>query len=408
MDRLFWKALRILLRILFLGAKLPPISYNLRSLWVRRSATLLTMVGIGSTVAVLAGVLALQQGFASLYTSGGRDDVVMFLRPGATSEGESGFRRETAEILKKNVPEIAVDDQGRPLASGELYLAVRRQKLDGGETNVPIRGVEPMSFAIAGDAMQVLEGRRFQPGTDEVIVGQALVDRIKDCQVGRTILINTTPFKVVGVFDYSGPFRSEVWGDAARMSEALQRPGFSRVVARLKPGTKLEVLTERMKNDKQTPSKVLDEQTYLSSQTMALSVTLYALGVFLALVMGTAAVFAGTNTMLAAISARSHEIGVLLAIGFRPFSIFMSFMFEAVVLGLLGGLAGCLMVIPLNGLRTGTTNFQTFTEVAFAFSVTPRVLGIAVVFACVLGLLGGLIPAWQAASRDPVDALRRG
>lgn len=408
MERLFFKVLGVFLKILFLGAKLPPISYNLRSLWVRRSATLLTMVGIGATVAVLAGVLALQQGFASLYTKGGRSDVVMFLRPGATSEGESGFRRESAEILKKSIPEIARDANNQPLASGELYLAVRRAKLEGGEANVPVRGVEPMSFVIAGEAMTITEGRRFTAGTDEVIVGQALVGRIKDCQVGRTILINTTPFRVVGVFDYSGPFRSEVWGDAARMSEALQRPGYSRVLARLQPGADLAALTKRLENDKRTPSKVLDEQTYLTGQTMALSFTLYALGVFLALVMGTAAVFAGTNTMLAAISARSHEIGVLLAIGFRPFSIFLCFMFEAIVLGLLGGITGCLMVIPLNGLQTGTTNFQTFTEVAFAFSVTPQILAIAVGFACLLGLLGGLIPAWQAASRDPVDALRRG
>lgn len=401
------RLLGYLLRHLALGITLPPLSYNLRSLWVRRSATLLTVVGIGATVAVLAGVLALQSGFASLYAQGGRENVVMFLRPGATSEGESGLRRQTAEILKKGIAEIARDPDGQPLASGEMYMAVRLAKVDGGETNVPIRGVEPMSFTIAGDGIKITEGRRFAAGNDEVIVGRALVSRIQGCQVGQTILINTTPFLVVGVFENAGPFRSEVWGDAARMSEALQRPGFSRVLARLKPGTNLESLTRRLRDDKRTPIKVLDEQTYLTSQTKALSVTLFVLGAFLAVVMGTAAVFAGTNTMLAAISARSHEIGVLLAIGFRPFSIFLSFVFESLLLGLLGGIVGCLMVIPLNGIRTGTTNFQTFTEVAFAFSVTPQVLGISVAFACLLGLLGGLIPAWRAAIRDPVDALRR-
>lgn len=399
---------------------LPPLSYNMRSLWVRKSATLLTVVGIGATVAVLAGVLSLQQGFANLYAQGGRSDVVMFLRPGATSEGESGIGREAAEILKKGVEEIATaqelfDDpaagilfaENQPLASGELYLAVRRQKLDGGETNVPIRGVEQASFAIAGESLKITEGENFKGGTDEVIVGQALVARIKNCQVGRTITLNTTPFTVVGVFDCAGPFRSEIWGDAARMSEALERPGFSRILAKLKPGVDVAKLAERLKNDPRVPCKVLDEKSYLEGQTKALSGTLITLGVFLGLVMGTAAVFAGTNTMLAAISARSHEIGVLLAIGFRPFSVFLSFVFEAVLLGLLGGLLGCLMVLPINGVRTGTTNFQTFTEVAFAFQVTPQVLGIAVGFACLLGLLGGLLPAWRAASRDPVDALRR-
>lgn len=386
---------------------LPPLGYNLRSLWVRKASTLLTVVGIGATVAVLAGILALQQGFASLYEQGGRDDVLLFLRPGATSEGESGLRLETVDILKKSVAEIARDEQGRPLASGEIYLAVRRQKVDGGETNVPIRGVEPESFAIAGEALQIVEGRSFAPGTDEVIVGRALTNRIRNCSLGSTIVFNTTPFKVVGVFDYDGPFRSEVWGPHARMSEALERPGFSRLIARVKPGVDVKALTERMKNDKRTPTKVLDEQTYLRSQTQALSVTLWVLGAFLAAIMGTAAVFTGTNTMLAAIAARSHEIGVLLAIGFRPFPVFLSFMFEALALGLLGGIVGCLLVLPLHGIDTGTTNFQTFTEVAFAFRVTPPVLLVSVGFASALGLLGGVFPAWSAAMKDPVDALRR-
>jgi putative ABC transport system permease protein len=385
----------------------PPLGYNLRSLWVRKSSTLLTVVGIGATVAVLAGILALQQGFASLYEQGGRKDVVMFLRPGATSEGESGLRPQTVDILKKSVSEIARDASGRPLASGELYLAVRRKKLDGGQTNVPIRGVESESFAIAGERLKLTEGRRFKPGTDEVIVGRALTARISDCRLGDTIVFNTTPFTVVGVFDYDGPFRSEVWGDAKRMGEALERRGYSRVIAKLKPGTNLEEFSALMKDDKRTPTKVLDEHEYLASQTQNLSLTLWVLGAFLAAVMGLAAVFTGTNTMLAAISARSHEIGVLLAIGFRPFPVFLSFMFEALVLGLMGGLVGCLLVLPLHGVDTGTTNFQTFTEVAFAFRVTPAVLAVAVAFACGLGLLGGLFPAWSAATRDPVDALRR-
>ncbi|MGE0712155.1 MAG: ABC transporter permease [Planctomycetota bacterium] len=385
----------------------PPIGYNLRSLWVRRSATALTVVGIGATVAVLAGILALQQGFASLYEQGGRPDVVLFLRPGATSEGESGLRRETVAELKKGLAEVARDAEGRPLASGELYLAVRRRKLDGGETNVPIRGVEQESFAIAGDKLKIVEGRSFQPGTDEVIVGRALTGRIQDCQLGSTIVFNTTPFKVVGVFDYDGPFRSEVWGDAVRMGEALERASFSRVIAKLNPGVDVKQLAARMETDKRTPTKVLDERSYLRNQTKALSFTLWLLGAFLAVIMGTAAVFTGTNTMLAAIAARSHEIGILLAIGFRPLPVFLSFMFEALALGLLGGAVGCLLVLPLHGLDTGTTNFQTFTEVAFAFRVTPQVLEISVLFACGLGLLGGIFPAWSAAMKDPVEALRR-
>jgi len=389
------------------GGALPPLSYNARSLLVRWSSTLLTVGGIAATVAVLAGVLALQQGFATLFAESGREDVAVFLRPGATSEGESAFRRDLAEILIKETPEIALDDQGAPLAAREVYLAVRREKVGGGETNVPVRGVEHRSIELRGDDFEVVEGRVYQPGTDEVIVGRSLTSRIARCQVGETIWLNTTPMKVVGVFDCEGPFASEIWGDVYRIGEALERPVFNRVVAKLEPGARVGALRDRLEDDKRTPAKVLSEQEYLSSQTQALSVTLIALGTFLAIVMGTAAVFTGTNTMLSAISARQHEIGILISIGFRPLPIFLSFMLEALLLGLAGGVAGCLLALPLNGVETGTTNFQTFTEVAFAFRVTPTVLGTAVAFAVALGLLGGAWPAFQAARMRPTEALRR-
>lgn len=385
---------------------MPPLAYNLRSLLVRRTSTLLTVVGIGATVAVLAGILSLQQGFAALYEEGGREDVVIFMRPGATSEGESYFSQESGAILMKETPEIATAD-GQPLAGGELYLAVRRRKVDGGETNVPIRGVETASFEIAGDKLVVTEGRRLAPGTDEVMVGRSLKGRIRGCQLDQVIEINTTPFRVVGIFDYDGPFSSEIWGDLRRMREALQRPGMSRVVARVRPGTDIEAMDSRQESDDRVPGNVMSEQAYLSGQTGMFSGTLALLAGLLSVVMGTAAVFTGTNTMLSALASRSHEIGILLSIGFRPASIFFSFLFEAVALGLMGGVAGCLLVLPLHGVDTGTTNFQTFTEVAFAFKVTPRVLVTAMTFAGLLGLLGGMIPAWNAARRDPVDALRR-
>jgi ABC-type antimicrobial peptide transport system permease subunit len=385
-----------------------PLSYNVRGLFVRRTSTILTVIGIGATVAVLAGVLALQQGFATLFAESGREDIAVFLRPGATSEGESAFQRSRADILVKSTDEIAQDESGRPLASAETYLAVRLRKLDGGETNVPIRGVEQMSFDLRGEDVRIAEGRRFLPGTDEVVVGRSLTSRIRGCAVGEVIVLNTTPFRVVGVFDHDGPFASEIWGDVERMMGALERPVYSRVIARLRPDADLAALTERLESDKQVPAKVLSEREYLTGQTAILSGILIGLGAFLALVMGTAAVFTGTNTMLAALSARTHEIGVLLSIGFRPLSIFTSFVRESLLLGLLGGIVGTLLVIPLNGVRTGTTNFQTFTEVAFAFRVTPTVLATAIAFAVLLGLLGGAWPAWRAARLEPTEAMRRG
>jgi putative ABC transport system permease protein len=384
-----------------------PLGYNLRSLLVRRSATLLTVLGIGATVAVLAGVLALQQGFETLFTEAGRDDVAVFLRPGSTNEGDSIFPTARALQLIKSVPEIARGADGGPMASMECYLAIRRARLGGGETNVPIRGVQQASFEVFRGSYEITEGRRFSPGADEVVVGRKLVNRFADCREGDVLRINTTPFRVVGILDADGPFSSEIWGDLDRMLAALGRPSPNRVVARLAPGTDVAALDARTRGDKQVPAKVQTERAYLSAQTTALSTTLLFLGGFLGAVMGIAAVFTATNTMLSAVAARTHEIGILLSMGFRPVPIFLSFLFEALLLGLMGGVVGALLALPLNGVETGTTNFQTFTEVAFAFRVTPKVIRTAVVFALALGLLGGAWPAWRAARMKPTEALRR-
>lgn len=387
---------------------LVPFTYNLRSLFVRRSATVLTILGIGATVAVLSSVLALQQGFERLFVDRGRDDVMVVLRKGATDEGASGIPRSQAQTLVKSSPEIAVGDDGVPLAAMESYLGVRRFKEDGGETNVPVRGVQPATFEVHGDALRVIAGRHFRPGSDEVIVGSRLAGRIRNCNVDDVIVFNTTPFRVVGVFEDDGPYSSEIWGDVERMGEALERPVYNRILCRLKPGVTIEQFAERLENDVQVPSTAMTERTYLQSLTGTISIALKGLGVILAVIMGIAAVFTATNTMLAAISSRTHEIGVLLSVGFRPVAIFVSFLFEAVVLGLLGGVVGCLLAIPLNGVETGTTNYQTFTEVAFAFRVTPAVLLTAVTFSLVLGVIGGAWPAWRASRMTPTLAIRRG
>jgi len=386
---------------------LVPVAYNLRSLLVRRASTLLTVAGIGATVAVVAGVISLQQGFDRMFADSGRDDVAVFLRPGATNEGDSFFSRDRALTLTKKLPEIAVDSNQQLLASMECYLAVRLNRVGGGETNVPIRGVQQATFEIFGDDLRVIDGTLFQLGADEVIVGERLPDRMQNCRVGDVIQINVTPFRVVGVFETDGPFDTEIWGDLDRMLAALERSGPNRVLARLRPEVDIVALDERLRDDKEVPAKVQTERAYLLSQTAYLSGTLIFLGAFLGLVMGLAAVFTATNTMLAAVSARTHEIGILLSTGFRPFPIFLSFLFEALVLGLLGGAFGCLLTLPIHGVETGTTNFNTFTEVAFAFRITPAVLVTAVTFALSLGLLGGAWPAWRAARMKPTEALRR-
>lgn len=389
---------------------LVPLSYNLRSLFVRRSATLLTVLSVGATVAVVAGVLALQQGFASLYAENGREDLVVFLRPGATNEGDSVFARDRGLKLIKSLQEIATDERGLPLAGMECYLAIRRYRVGGSgreETNVPIRGVQPATFALRGEQLRLVEGRMFEPGSDEVIVGSKLPGRIQSCSLGDVLTLNTTPFRVVGVFECEGPFASEIWGDLERMLDALERYGPNRVLARLVTGVDLAAFNERLAQEREVPAEVMTEREYLTAQTRVLSQVLVFLGGFLGVCMGIGAVFAATNTMLAAIAARTHEIGILKASGYRPLPILFSFLFEATLLGLLGGVVGCGLSLLLNGVQTGTTNFQTFTEVAFAFRVTPQVLVVSVLFSLLLGIAGGAWPAWRAAQMTPTEALRR-
>lgn len=385
---------------------LVPFRYNVRSLWVRRSSTLLTMCAIGATVAVLAFMLSLQQGFVLLFQQNGRQDIAVFLRKGATSEGESGITQEQAQLLTKEVPEVEKDAAGNPIASAELYLAVRRRKADGGETNIALRGVQPMTFAVHGDDVKVTEGRTFAPGSDELIVGEGLLGRVPECRVGEVMQINTVPFRVVGVFSGKGGYRSEIWGDLDRLSQALQRPVRSRVIARVREDADLKAVETRYESDLRVQPKVQTERDYLSSQTQRLTLTFTILGGFLAVIMGIAAVFTGTNAMLAAISSRTHEIGILQAVGYRPFAVFASFLLEAALLGLLGGLFGCALVLPFQGMETGTMN-QTFSEVTFAFRTTPVVLLTAISFAMGLGIVGGAFPALRAARMLPTQALRR-
>jgi putative ABC transport system permease protein len=282
-----------------------------------------------------------------------------------------------------------------------------------------------MTFELRKDELHIVEGRNFAPGSDELIVGKRLVGRIQNCAIGETIVLNKTPFKVVGVFEHPGQFAGEIWGDLDRLLASMSRYGPNRVIAQLKKGTKIGApdptavmfsdeppepdpgsMAARLLHDTTVPAKVYSEKQFLASQTVMLTFMLGGLSFILGLIMGLAAIFTATNTMLSAIAARTHEIGILLAMGFRPFPIFLSFLFEALVLGLIGGIAGCLMALPFNGIKAGTMNWQTFTEMAFAFRVTPLVLISAVIFSLMLGLVGGMWPAWRAARLKPTEAIR--
>jgi ABC-type antimicrobial peptide transport system permease subunit len=216
-----------------------------------------------------------------------------------------------------------------------------------------------------------------------------------------------TPFRVVGVFEYDGAYRSEIWGDVDRIVAALERPMRQRVVALLKPGTDVEALAKALENDKRLPSKMMSERAYFVSQTNVLGGVLSLLGQLLAGILGIAAVLGAANTMLAAVGARTREIGVLRSLGFGSQAILLAFLFESALIGFVGGLIGCVIVLPLDGIETGTMNWNTFTESAFSFQVDATLLATAVGIAVVLGLLGGFIPSWRASRLPPVEAMRR-
>jgi len=388
--------------------KLVPLSYPLRSLFVRVGPTLFSAFGIGLTVAVLGGVLALREGFSATLAENGRSDVGVYLRPGATSEGESVVRYPGDSSILKTRPEVATDAAGVPLAAAESYVGVTLAKLDGtGTTIVTVRGIEPASLAIHGSRLRIVKGRALTFSGNELIVGAPLSRRMKGCQVGETLTLNVTPFTVVGIFEHEGGYQSEIWGNVESITSATKRPFRQRVIAQLRPGTDPDQVVASLKADKRLPVEMKTEREYFRSQTTANSGLLMLLATILTSLMGTAAVLGAVNTMLASLGARTREVGILMAIGYRGFPIFLSFLLEAACIGALGGALGCLLVIPLNGIETSTTNWNTFTEAAFAFRVTPALLARSVFLAVVLGLLGGAVPAWRASRLLPTDAMRR-
>jgi len=382
------------------------LAYTLRNIAVRRSASALTALGIAMTVAVFAGVFALDSGFRQIYKPRGDTGLAIYLRPGASSEGESVVTREQAEILSKERPEIARDAEGRPLAAAEMYLAVYMHKIDGGRTNVALRGIQPMSIDLREGVVHKVEGEWLHWGTDEVMVGQPLTRRIQNCRLGDTIAINTMSFRVVGVIESDTAEGGEIWGDVDRLMEALERPVYSRVVARVNPGVDVAAVAEELKHDERTPMQVMSEPEYLAKQTLATGDMLGTLGLILTIVMGVAAILGAMNTMLASVGARTHEIGVLLAIGYSRTSIFLSFLLEAALIGLIGGVLGLLIALPFNGLETGLANWNTFTDVSFAFRVTPTLALQSFLLAFTLGLIGGTLPALRASRLKPVEAFR--
>ncbi len=383
-----------------------PLKYNVRNLTGRRGTILMTVVSIAFVVLVYIGVLSLAGGVRASFGASGDPRNVLVLRDGANSETESSFPMERPREMAA-LPGVERGPNGEPLASGEVVVLQILERRDGSESNVALRGVEASAFAVR-PKIRITEGRRFEPGRAEVIVGEKLAKRFPDLRLGGRIPFGRIEFTVVGLFDAGGgSFASEVWGAVQDFGDAFQRGNeCSSSLLRTASPDEAKALAARIAADQRLNLKARIESEYYAEQTQSTGSQFVALGTGLAVMMAFGACFAAANTMYAQVAARSKEIGTLRALGFPRRSILGAFLLEAAFLGLIAGLLGAAAALPLNGITTGTTNYVTFSEITFSLRTAPDILAQGVVLAVLTGVLGGLVPAISA-SRRPIAALLR-
>ncbi|HTK32131.1 MAG TPA: ABC transporter permease [Candidatus Saccharimonadaceae bacterium] len=385
-----------------------PLVYNLRNIQQRPLSTLTTALGVGLTVMIFIGALALAAGFRAALVSTGSPNNAIVLRKGADSEISSGVSREQVEILRSN-PAVAAGPDGRALATADLVVVINKDRLgQKGSSNLTLRGVDPTGISVRANVQVLPGGRMFAPGTDEVIVGRRVAGRFANCAVGDRITFQQRTFTVVGHFAAGGAaFESEIWGDAAVLGPALNRNDvFQTVTFRMKQPAQFAALKAELEKDPRLQVQVKRESDFYAEQSGTFTGLITGLGVFITLIMGIGAVFGAANTMYASVGARTREIATLLVLGFRPGAILLSFLIESVLICVLGGVIGCILALPINGITTSTTNFQSFSEVGFAFLVTPKAMLAGLVFSAAMGLIGGFFPARAAARQPLARALR--
>ncbi len=384
---------------------------NLRNVPRRLGTSLVVVIGIAGVVGVLVSVLAMAEGFRHTLASTGRPARVMLLRAGSDAELSSGVARDQAVVLA-SLPAIARDGEGRPLASAEIVVMVdlpRRGQTD--PNNVPFRGVQPAAFGIR-DELVLVEGRRFARGVREVIVGRKAAAQFAGLAVGSRIGFRDSDWAVVGVFTSGGDVHeSEIWADADVAMSAFRREGFQSVTATLADASDagLAALKESIARDRRLSISALREPEYYAKQASVLSKLIDVLGYSVAVFMAIGATFGALNCMYSAIASRQVEIATLRAIGFGGTPVVVSVMIEALALALVGGaVGGALAYIYCDGASLSTLNFNTFSQVAFDFRVTRALLTKGLVWALVIGLAGGLLPAIRAARLPVTEALRTG
>ncbi len=382
-----------------------PLKYNLRNLVVRKGSTLATAFTIGLTVAVFLMVMALARGIDMTLSSSGEPLNVIVVREGSTAELNSSVSREQFNDLRYLDGVVREGDQ--PLATAELITLIYKPRKGMNQgSNVTVRGVSPMSFKLHS-GFQIASGRTFQPGLTEAVVSKRINERFQGLDVGDKFRIQTSDYTVVGIFESSGKaFESEIWVDANSLASTTNRESFSSALLRVKDENALSVLTRRITDDPKLHLKALSERKFYEDQQGIASGALKGLAVFISFIMAVGAGFAGMNTMYAAVARRTKEIGTLRVLGFGRFSILTAFLLESVAVALIGAGMGILLAMPLNFISTGTSNWATFSEIAFNFRVTPDLILAALLFGAIIGLVGSLLPSIRASRLRIVEALR--
>jgi len=384
-----------------------PIRYNIRNLRQRWKVTLLAIFGIGLVVAAVVVIASMSAGFQAALRSTGSDHNAIVTQRGSLSELTSWINISNAQTIMTD-PRIARDSSGTPLASCEIVvIASKPKKTDNQPTNITLRGVTPDAFKVR-TGIKLVEGRMFAPGLFEIIVGKKISDRVNGLNIGDTVRVQRKEFKVVGLFTADGSsFESEMWGDYNALGPAVGRNGgCESLTVRLTNPALLSSFDKDLRANPQMQVQADSERTYYENQAGGIAAALKILAGFVGIVMGIGAVFGAMNTMYAIVSQRTREIGTLRALGFSRFSILLSFVMESVLLAFVGGVLGCLTALPMNGFTAGTGQTQSFSELAFAFRITPGIVIVGMVFALLMGFVGGLLPALRASRMPITKALR--
>jgi ABC-type antimicrobial peptide transport system permease subunit len=381
-----------------------PLAYSFNNLLARKVTTLLGGGGIALVVLVFMSVLMLGHGFEETLVSSGSPGNAIVLRSGATSELVSSVSREQAAVIKTQ-PEVRQQADGAPIAANELILIVNiPRRRDNEPSNVVVRGVGPESTEMR--PLNLIDGRMWRPGLSEMIAGRLIAEKYRGCGLGEKVEMGGREWTVVGIFEAGGTgFESELWADVEQVMDAVRRTTYSSVTVQLREGASLEALRERLEGDPRFNVQVKSEREYYEEQSEQIATFIYFLGLFVTVVFSLSAVLAAMLTMFATISHRTAEIGAMRALGFPRRSILSAFVVESTFLGILGGLLGILPGLLLQQVSFSTTNWTSFTEVAWQLSLTPGILVASILFAAGMGLVGGLLPAIRA-SRIPItDAL---